>query len=857
MRKVANKKIIRRLSYRTMREKKWKNLIAVLAIALTTLLFTALFTVGGSMVDSIQESTMRQVGTSSHGGYKYLSMEEYEKIKAAGGYQDISYDIIAGFGSNPELNTIQTEVRFAEDKMAKWSFSYPERGSMPKKKNECAASSKVLETLGVPLKLGEKVPITITGHDKDGKEWVREEEFVLSGFWYSNDASRAQEFWISKEWLDENVDILEENYYRREKEKGLYHPEGTIQAGVYFRSSFDIEAQVEELTERAGFTEDEIKSSINWAYGTSSVDSMTLFLGIGLLFVILLSGYLIIYNIFYINVTTDIRYYGLLKTIGTTGKQLRRMVRSQAFMLSAAGIPIGLFAGWFVGKGILPAVYGAIDTGGVRNVVINPFIFAGSALFSLFVVYLSCIKPCRLATKVSPIEAVRYVENKSYKKKEKRSVKVSALSLAAANMGRNKRKAAAVITSLSLSLILLNGTYCLVKGFSFDMYVQDYLLKDMQLAHFSAVNMAAPYKDYEAVTSEVVSEIEKIPGVEKIDTLQNRDGFVLLSEEMIKRFTDYYHSEEKKEEMERPWMADIVEGVREAKGTNVQSYHVFDELLSYISVEQGNFDKEKFEQGGYALLLSDKDSVNWACIGDKVTVGTYGDETGAMPKKELEIMAVGKLPYAISTRSLTIGGIRLLLCEKDFEELYEVRGSLYACIDVEEGRDNEIAEEINDLLETKYPELVLITKETLREEFKTESAMFTVIGGLLGFILAVIGILNLINAMITGILARKQEFAMMQAVGMTGKQLQQMLMMEGVCYGVWTLLISATFGNLVSYGLIYMIGRNMAFFEWNFYILPFIISIPVIAAMSVVLPVICYHALCKKSIIERLRLAEV
>ncbi len=349
------------------------------------------------------------------------------------------------------------------------------------------------------------------------------------------------------------------------------------------------------------------------------------------------------------------------------------------------------------------------------------------------------------------------------------------------------------------------------------MYVQDYLLKDMQLAHFSAVNMAAPYKDYEAVTSEVVSEIEKIPGVEKIDTLQNRDGFVSLSEEMIKRFTDYYHSEEKKEEMERPWMADIVEGVREAKGTNVQSYHVSDELLSYISVEQGNFDKEKFEQGGYALLLSDKDSVNWACIGDKVMVGTYGDETGAMPKKELEIMAVGKLPYVISTRSLTIGGIRLLLCEKDFEELYEVRGSLYACIDVEEGRDNEIA----------------------------------------GFILAVIGILNLINAMITGILARKLEFAMMQAVGMTGKQLQQMLMMEGVCYGVWTLLISATFGNLVSYGLIYMIGRNMAFFEWNFYILPFVISIPVIAAMSVVLPVICYHALCKKSIIERLRLAEV
>ena len=45
--------------------------------------FTALFTVGGSMITTFQESTFRQIGTSAHGGYKYLSMEEYEKIKAA------------------------------------------------------------------------------------------------------------------------------------------------------------------------------------------------------------------------------------------------------------------------------------------------------------------------------------------------------------------------------------------------------------------------------------------------------------------------------------------------------------------------------------------------------------------------------------------------------------------------------------------------------------------------------------------------------------------------------------------------------------------------------------------------------
>lgn len=98
---------------------------------------------------------------------------------------------------------------------------------------------------------------------------------------------------------------------------------------------------------------------------------------------------------------------------------------------------------------------------------------------------------------------------------------------------------------------------------------------------------------------------------------------------------------------------------------------------------------------------------------------------------------------------------------------------------------------------------------------------------------------------------------MMQAVGMTGRELKKMLTMEGIWYGVWTLGIAATFGNVVSYGLIYMLGKNMAFFEWSFHILPLAASIPVIAVISIVLPVICYHTLCRRSIIERLRLAEV
>ena len=855
MKKVANRRAIRTLSYRTMGEKKWKNMIAVLAIALTSLLFTALFTVGSSMVESIQEGIFRQIGTCAHGGYKYLTWEEYERIKAAGGYKDISFDIIAGFGANPELNKIQTEIRYAEDAMAKWSYSYPQQGRMPNEINEIAASSKVLEALGVPLEIGAKVPLSISTHDREGKEKILNEEFVLSGFWYSNDASHAQEVWIAEEYLDTHIDLLEQNYNEREREKGLYSAEGSIQASIWFDSSYDIESKMEELTVRAGFSEDEVRISVNWGYAASSVDAMTLALGIGILAVIILSGYLIIYNIFYINVSTDIRYYGLLKTIGTTGRQLRRMVRIQAFMLSVMGIPLGLLSGWFVGKMVLPYMNQALN--GVKGEVsLNPWIFAGSAAFSLLVVWLSCIRPCRLASKVSPIEAVRYVENGQYKKKEKKSGKVTAWSLAAANMGRNKRKAAVVIASLSLCLILLNGTYCLVKGFSFDKYVKDYLLEDLQVSHFSSVNMTAQ-GDFEAVPEELMEEISKIPGVESVKTLRYKGGTLRITEEAMERFRAYYGSEDKKDNVV---FQSIVQEMEESGITHGNSYCLQDELLSVIEVTEGVYDPEKFRQGGYALLAGDRDSVHWIHPGDKITLGNYeidGEQDSIQPPRELEVMAVVKLPYAAGTKFLTLGGAAFILSQEDFEGLYESRGYLHGCISVEPEKEKEIIAAVSEMLSENYPDLVLITKDSLRKEFAAETRMFSVIGGLLSFILGLIGVLNLVNAMITSILSRKQEFAMMQAVGMTGKQLEQMLAMEGIWYGLWTLLISATLGNVVSYGMIYLMGKNMNYFMWSFHILPLAVSVPVIAVLSLALPVICYHTLCKKSIIERLRLAEV
>lgn len=62
MLKVKNNKCISRLADKSFRANKTRNIIAVIAIALTTILFTALFTIGSGAVESFQYNTCFRQG---------------------------------------------------------------------------------------------------------------------------------------------------------------------------------------------------------------------------------------------------------------------------------------------------------------------------------------------------------------------------------------------------------------------------------------------------------------------------------------------------------------------------------------------------------------------------------------------------------------------------------------------------------------------------------------------------------------------------------------------------------------------------------------------------------------------------
>ena len=135
--------------------------------------------------------------------------------------------------------------------------------------------------------------------------------------------------------------------------------------------------------------------------------------------------------------------------------------------------------------------------------------------------------------------------------------------------------------------------------------------------------------------------------------------------------------------------------------------------------------------------------------------------------------------------------------------------------------------------------------------------MFLLLGGVLCFIVAVIGILNFLNAILTGIITRRRDFAMLQSIGMTGRQLKTMLVWEGLLYALFSLISSLIFCLLIEPLAGNMFENMFWFFTARFTMLPVFCVIPVFLLLGIVLPLLAYRAFSGKSIVERLRESDV
>lgn len=894
--RVANKGCVRRLGFRSMRAARTRNIVAVLAIALTTILFTSLFTIASSINYSFQQENFRQAGGDFHGTIKGLTWEQVEEMRTDPLIQEDFARLFVGMPVDPPFNKSHVEVSYLEPAAAPHYFCQPVEGTLPREgTDEAATDTRVLALLGVEPKVGAKFTISFYLDENTSSRKLVTRTFTLSGWWEYDSALVASNVLLPRSAAEE---------FCAQGSGDPYSMTGEWNLDMMFKSDLQIEENILQILENHGYQHDDpqgenyLKIGVNWGYSgaqlSNSFDISTLIAIVVLLLLIIFTGYLIIYNVFQISVTNDIRFYGLLKTIGTTGKQIKRVVRQQALLLSLIGIPIGLLLGFVIGNKLTPVIMTQLS---YKNAFVsfNPLIFIGAALFALLTVFLSCARPGRMAAKVSPVEAVRYTEGGGPKKAGRREKVRKARSgaslpgMAWANLGRSRGKTVVTVISLTLAVVLAAITYTFSTGFDMNKYLAhkadvDFILGDAAYFQTSGGFRTAD----QAVPESIISDVSARSGVEESGRVYGGVSAIkqFVTEDWLRMGYGTYNTPELVDEI-IAGTARLPSGLLEA---GVQMYGMEDFPLSLLDVLEGNLAplSDPSQKAIAAVYLSDDYNApqwdsNWAKLGDTVTVRyitemeyfyrdtgeivedldaaiegnrPWGERAKVYEDIDYTVCALVRVPSSISYRYRVVGCDGFILGAERFKQdtgTDSVMTYLFNTTDeAEAGMESFLAE----YTESVQPLYDYESRATYAAEFEGFRGMFMTMGGALSLIIGLVGVLNFVNAVLTGILTRKRELAVLQSIGMTGKQLKIMLVYEGLYYTLLALAVSLVMTVCIGPLMGTVLSDVFWFFSYRLTVTPILVILPIFLALGALVPLWTYRSVSKRTIVERLREAE-
>ena len=894
--RVANKGCVRRLGFRSMRAARTRNIVAVLAIALTTVLFTSLFTIASSINYSFQQENFRQAGGDFHGTIKGLTWEQVEEMRSDPLIQGDFARLFVGMPADPPFNKSHVEVSYLEPAAAPHYFCQPVEGTLPREgTDEAATDTRVLALLGVEPKVGAKFTISFYLDENTSSRKLVTRTFTLSGWWEYDSALVASNVLLPRSAAEE---------FCAQGSGDPYSMTGEWNLDMMFKSDLQIEENILQILENHGYQHDDpqgenyLKIGVNWGYSgaqlSNSFDISTLIAIVVLLLLIIFTGYLIIYNVFQISVTNDIRFYGLLKTIGTTGKQLKHIVRQQAMLLSLIGIPIGLLLGFVIGNKLTPVIMAQLS---YKNAFVsfNPLIFIGAAVFALLTVFLSCARPGRMAAKVSPVEAVRYTEGGGPKKAGKREKVRKARSgaslpgMAWANLGRSRGKTVVTVISLTLAVVLATITYTFSTGFDMNKYLAHKAEVDFILGDAAYFQTSGGFRTADqAVPESIISDVSARSGVEESGRVYGGVSAIkqFVTEDWLRMGYGTYNTPEVVDEI-IAGTARLPSGLLEV---GVQMYGMEDFPLSLLDVLEGDLAplSDPSQKAIAAVYRSDDYNAtqwgsNWAKLGDTVTLRyitemeyfyrdtgeivedldaaiegnrPWGERAKVYEDIDYTVCALVQIPSSISYRYRVVGCDDFILGAERFKQDTGTDSVMTYLFNTTDEAEAGMESFLTEYTESVQPLYDYESRASYVAEFEGFRSMFMTMGGALSFIIGLVGVLNFVNAVLTGILTRKRELAVLQSVGMTGKQLKIMLVFEGLYYTLLALAVSlimtVCLGPLVGN----IVGEIFWFFTYRLTVLPIAAILPVFLALGALVPLWTYRAVSKRTIVERLREAE-
>lgn len=823
---------IRKLANRNIIEHKFRHALNIIVVMCLTIFISAFEIVSSSTYSNVEEDYLKQNGNASQIQAFDVPLESFENFKMDN-IEEIGQSVYIGNAVNDEFRNRPSELRYADSNYAECMFSLPIQGRMPENKNEIAVDRSVLEDLEKDATLG--TDITIYWLDEDKKE--QSQTFEVVGIWEENSLYTTRNLWVSKDFIKKmntNIDLAFNLKNGKVNNKTLG-----------------------EVAEKLQIEEEQVIS--NWVYEDNvqkQIRLETLVYKIGASF-ILLCGFLILYNIIAISIASDRKLYGRIKTLGASPKQVKLSVFYQYFFDVLIGIPLGLALGYILGSKMVPVVITSLDNDIYVYADVKNFI--STILLILLVVFVSGIRPAYRACAVDPSDILSEENNLNFQgKTHRRSPGVPALfELSLSNLVRYPKRNVIAITLLTVGLVLTSCVYVINHSFDISKYMAEIALSDITITEKTLVESWGEYNPKgNTITKEFMEKLEVSGDILEQGVLYSQDISLQTSETAYNNVIQYY--EQNKCERLKYMEQDVAwtEGYQSFKQTGKCTATIFgidgllnDKITDKNRIIDGTIDKEKFLSGKYMIAQGySSDSGEYELqptynVGDKISLNG----------KEFEIMAIAEVPYPITEGKTNPGSefnLTFYVPSSSFLEMYPENTPRKWFLNVEKGKENEMENILKPYMEKGVP---IETEKTIEQNYNNATKSATLLQNIVSIMILVIGIVNFANVIIISVTSRKKEFAMMQSIGMTKKQLRLLLMMEGINISIITLIISyfLSFVTICVGVSAYLQTQWTA--TYHFSITPLLVVTPVLIILPIVISLICFQRIQKIEIIERLQ----
>lgn len=819
-------KMTTRVAYCNMRHYKSKNILIGIAIILTTLLLFVIPSIGKDMVE-VNFAVINKIYPTWHALYR--NVDESTVMKLAAHHDVKTYGLRSDAGYMILEDATVSMMYMDRTGMELYKVKLKE-GQLPQKENDIVVSKGILEALGQNGKIGDTITVPYQILKDDGLDYTKEKDFRICGFLADNESSKEQKQYtslVSEAFLKAEIPVEQVKY------RFLLQVNG--QKG---NTTADYTETIQNIARQFGISEDDM--NINKEYlAANYVDPATIPVIVGIMLIVVLAGIITIYSVYYVSMNQRVREFGKLKAIGATKRQLRQIVLREGMGVALFAIPIGLLIGTVAVKVVLlqfvehakdsnvliTEAYKVVAKGEVQ--LYYWWIYLLAIAVTLCTVYLSLMKPMRMAAKVSEIEAMRYQGGSKRQKSSRKGYQFLNIGrLTKRNLAENKKKSTITIVSMAVTGIFVMMVATVLSCANPMESAKSSIVGQYEISPIvESGNKEHPEYEWAEVQKNnplnegLKQQIEELDGVERVDVFTALKVSGGPFEEKIG--------------------TEFINGVPEEYAEELKK-----------GITEGNVTYEELKSGDKVIL--DRALLHWypdIKVGDKLKLNIHdGDNTF---QKEIEVAAIGEYGTGLTNYNC------LIMAKEGAEKLTINNSSSYFQVIADKDYDEALEASLQAIVDGSGR----LQMRTWKNEYDTwENAIQMTRGACYAFIiiLAAISIMNLINTMINSVHVRKKELGMMQAIGMSDRQLMKMLQLEGIFYTVGTLIISIGVGSLAGYPL-FLYAKRTGMFDISTYHYPVTAAIIIILTLFVIqmlLAIFIAKSVRKDSLIERIRFSE-